>query len=422
LPETILKLRRRVWERSGNRNKDAMKIALVSPYDYAYPSGVNTHIAHLQEKFTGMGHQVKIIAPSSRPDETSQDPSILVFGKPIPIRASGSVVRSPISPGLVFSKRIRDVLWQERFDVLHIHEPLMPTLATAVLHHATDELTVGTFHASRARSWGYPFWKPICLNRWFDKLNGKIAVSSAAREFVNRYFPSEYEIIPNGIDLPHFDVELSPMPQFCDGKLNILFVGRMEKRKGFKFMLRAYEKVKKEFPECRLIVVGPEGRAWNKHRKTAEKRGLKDVVFAGYISYDELPRYYKSADVFCSPATDKESFGIVLLEAMAVGKPIVATDIAGYAAVVSNGVDGLLVTPRDENALAGALLQILNDSSLRESMGAMGKAKARNYDWETVAGQVMSYYEDLLNNRPGVRSEETTCAQYGSAHLGAECK
>ena len=399
-----------------------MKIALVSPYDYAYPGGVNIHISRLQENFTQMGHEVKIIAPSSKPRETMKDGNILVFGKPIPIRASGSVVRSPISPRLVFSDRIRNVLVQERFDVLHIHEPLMPTLATAVLHHASDEITVGTFHASRARSWGYPFWKPICLNRWFDKLIGRIAVSEAAKEFVNRYFPSDYRIIPNGIDLPHFARELSPLPQYIDGKLNILFVGRMEKRKGFKYLLLAFEKVKKEFPGCRLIVVGPQGREWQKYRKTAIKRNIKDVVFEGYVAYDELPRFYKSADIFCSPATDKESFGMVLLEAMAVGKPTVATNIAGYAAVVSHGVDGLLVRPRDADELAGALLTLLQDSTLRESLGAMGKVKASDYGWDAVAEQVMSYYEDLIEGRPAVRNEETACAQHGSAHLGAACQ
>jgi phosphatidylinositol alpha-mannosyltransferase len=399
-----------------------MKIALVSPYDYAYPSGVNMHISHLHENFTRMGHQVKIIAPSSKPGEAQNNGDLMFFGRPIPIRASGSVVRSPVSPKLVFSSRIKDMLKQERFDVLHIHEPLMPTLATAVLHHASQELTVGTFHAYRARSWGYPFWKPICLNRWFDKLNGRIAVSKSALEFVSRYFPADYRIIPNGIDLKHFTGNVTPFPQYCDGKLNILFVGRMEKRKGFKYLLGAYERVKREFPECRLIVVGPQGRSWEKYRKHAIKHNLKDVICAGYVPYEDLPRYYRSADIFCAPATDKESFGLVLLEAMAVGKPTVASDIAGYSAVVDHGVNSLLVRPRDEKALANALLQLLQDKSLRESMGSKAEIKARDYSWETVAQQVMSYYDDLLQGSPGKVNEEIACAQQGSTHLGTACK
>jgi phosphatidylinositol alpha-mannosyltransferase len=396
-----------------------MKIALVSPYDYAYTGGVNIHISRLQENFTRMGHEVKIIAPSSKPQETQKNGDVIVFGRPVPIHASGSVVRSPVSPGLVFSSGIRDMLRRERFDVIHIHEPLMPTLATAVLHHASQELTVGTFHASRSRSWGYPFWKPICLNRWFNKLDGRIAVSFAAMEFVSRYFPGDYTIIPNGIDLPHFSRQVTPLERFCDGKLNILFVGRMEKRKGFKYLLGAYEKVKRELPQCRLIVVGPQDRSYGKYQRLAVKRNLKDVVFAGYVSYEELPRYYKSADIFCSPATGWESFGLVLLEAMAVGKPTVASDIPGYAAVISDGVDGLLVKPRDEEALAGAILQLLQDGSLRERMGEMGKVKAGDYSWEKVAQQVMNYYQELLKGRSGVISEEISTACQGSAFLSS---
>ncbi|TET16275.1 MAG: glycosyltransferase family 1 protein [Dehalococcoidia bacterium] len=396
-----------------------MKIALVSPYDYAYTGGVNIHISRLQENFTRMGHEVKIIAPSSKPQETQKNGDVIVFGRPVPIHASGSVVRSPVSPGLVFSSGIRDMLRRERFDVIHIHEPLMPTLATAVLHHASQELTVGTFHASRSRSWGYSFWKPICLNRWFNKLDGRIAVSSTAMEFVSRYFPSDYTIIPNGIDLPHFSRQVTPLERFCDGKLNILFVGRMEKRKGFKYLLGAYEKVKRELPQCRLIVVGPQDRSYEKYQRLAVKRNLKDVVFTGYVSYEELPRYYKSADIFCSPATCWESFGLVLLEAMAAGKPTVASDIAGYAAVVNDGVDGLLVKPRDEKALAGTILQLLQDGSLRERMGEMGKIKAGDYSWEKVAQQVMDYYQELLKGRSGVISEEISTASQGSAFLGS---
>jgi len=396
-----------------------MKIALVSPYDYAYSGGVNIHISRLQENFTRMGHEVKIIASSSKPQETQKDGDVIVFGRPVPIHASGSVVRSPVSPGLVFSSGIRDMLRRERFDVIHIHEPLMPTLATAVLHHASQELTVGTFHACRSRSWGYPFWKPICLNRWFNKLDGRIAVSFAAMEFISKYFPGDYTIIPNGIDLPHFSREMTPLEQFCDGKLNILFVGRMEKRKGFKYLLGAYEKVKRELPQCRLIVVGPEDRSYRKYQRLAAKRNLKDVVFAGYVSYEDLPRYYKSADIFCSPATGWESFGLVLLEAMAAGKPTVASDIAGYAAVISDGVDGLLVKPRDEKALASAILQLLQDGSLRERMGEMGKVNVGDYSWERVAQQVMNYYQELLKGSSGVISEEIPTACQGSAFFGS---
>jgi phosphatidylinositol alpha-mannosyltransferase len=393
-----------------------MKIALVSPYDYAYPGGVNNHIASLEEYFTWMGHEVKIIAPSSRPRKTSDN--AIIIGKPVPIRASGSIVRSPVSPMLMFSDRIKKILEQEKFDVVHIHEPMMPALAVSVLHHCSNVVIVGTFHASRSNSWGYTIWKPL-LKKWMAKLDGKIAVSKAARDFVSRYFPGDYVIIPNGIDLNRFSDKAPPIEQYRDGKLNILFVGRLEKRKGFKYLLGAYERVKKQFPQCRLIVVSPAGRLCKKYQKIAARRKLKDVVFADRVSYEELPRYYNTADIFCSPAIGWESFGMVLLEAMATGKPIVASDIPGYAGLVTNGVEGLLVKPGDEKAFSGALLQLLQDESMRKAMGEKGKLKAKDYSWEVIAQKVMSYYQKLLQDRAGKMDKELSCACQGSSYPGA---
>lgn len=392
-----------------------MKIALVSPYDYAYPGGVNNHIACLEERFTRMGHEVKIIAPSSNPQKTSESGNAIVIGKPVPIRASGSVVRCSVSPKLLFSDRIKKMLEQEKFDVVHIHEPMMPALAISVLHHSSSkELVVGTFHATRSNSWGYMIWKPL-LKKWMAKIEGKIAVSDAAMGFIDRYFPGDYRIIPNGIDLQRFSDKVAPIEKYRDGKLNILFVGRLEKRKGFKYLLGAYGRVKKGFPQCRLIVVSPPGRLCKKYEKIAERRNLKDVVFAGYVSDEDLPRYYNTADIFCAPATGWESFGMVLLEAMATGKPIVATDIPGYAGLISQGVEGLLVKPSDEKALAGAILTLLKDKPMREKMGESGKKKAQDYSWDVVAQKVMDYYQYLLQKRNEVVDKEIACACQGSS-------
>jgi phosphatidylinositol alpha-mannosyltransferase len=228
-------------------------------------------------------------------------------------------------------------------------------------------------------------------------------------------------IIPNGIDLERFTDKVPPIEKYRDDKQNILFVGRVEKRKGFKYLLGAYEHVKREFPQCRLIVVSPHSRLSQKYENIAAKRNLKDVVFAGYVSFEELPGYYNTADIFCSPATGWESFGMVLMEAMATGKPIVASDIPGYAGLVSHGVEGLLVKPQDEKALASALMSLLRDKSMREKMGEKGKLKARDYSWEVVARKVMEYYEKLLQSRTGVVNKEIDSASQGSSHPGAAC-
>ena len=376
-----------------------MKIALVSPYDFAYPGGVVNHISALEQYFTKMGHEVKVIAPASKAVSNLGD-RLIPIGKPRPIPVSGSIARITIS--LRLASRIKEVLAKEKFDIIHLHEPFMPMLCSAVLRFSDNAANIGTFHACHG-SPGYGFGRPITtmmLKRRRRKLTGKIAVSKPAMDFARKYIPGYYNIIPNGIDVEHFSPDVPPLDEFCDGKLNILFVGRMEKRKGLNFLLEAYRQVKQEIPNSRLIVVGPGTRLRSIYERKVRRSKLQDVVFVGYASYDELPRYYKTADIYCSPATGRESFGIVLLEAMAVGKPVVASNIDGYANVISHGVDGLLVPPKDKRLLAQALISLMSDASLRQQMGANGILKAKRYSWENIAQKILSYYMRLLSEPP----------------------
>ncbi len=375
-----------------------MKIALVSPYDFAYPGGVTNHISSLEYYLTRMGHEVKVIAPASKAVTTFGD-RFIPIGRPRSIPTSGSIARVTISPWL--SSRIKAVLNEEKFDIIHLHEPLMPMLCTTVLR-LSQTTNIGTFHAFAGRP-SYSFAKPLAmrfLKKWFRKLDGKIAVSKPAMEFVNKYLPGDYTIIPNGVDLAHFSPDVPPIDEFCDGKLNILFTGRLEKRKGANYLLKAYQRVKEEIPDSRLIIVGPGTRLRNKYEKHVKRHGLKDVVFIGYVSYDDLPRYYKTADIFCAPATGRESFGIVLLEAMAIGKPIVASNIEGYASLLTHGAEGLLVPPKDKEALAQALISLMTDESLRQQMGARGILKAKEYDWKYLTQRILDFYISILSQSP----------------------
>ena len=371
-----------------------MKIALVSPYDFAHPGGVVNHITCLEQQLTKMGHEVKIIAPASKAVSTLGD-RLIPIGRPRSLPVSGSVARITLSPWL--SSRIKAVLAQEHFDLVHLHEPLMPMLCTTVLR-LSHTPNVGTFHAAGGKPW-YSFGTPIgklLLNNWFHRLDNKIAVSVTAMEYVNKYFPDKYNIIPNGVDTKHFSPDALPIEEFNDGKLNILFIGRLEKRKGVDYLLEAYRQIKPKYPESRLIIVGPGIRLRHKYEKRVRKNNLKDVVFVGYASYQDLPRYYKTADIVCCPAIGWESFGIVLVEAMAVGKPIVASNIQGYNSVVTDGVDGLLVPPKNAAKLAEALISLMTDESLRQKMGARGRAKAVDYDWKYIAQRVMDCYLSVL--------------------------
>jgi phosphatidylinositol alpha-mannosyltransferase len=371
-----------------------VKIGLVSPYDYSFPGGVVNHIAHLAHNFTQCGHQVKIIAPCLKSGTRYFEEEVTPVGRPFPIPSAGSIARVPLSPWL--PDQVGEILARENFDILHLHEPFTPMLALSALLKS-NYINVGTFHACHSKPRAYWLGKPI-LRKLLPRLHGKIAVSKPALDYVSRHLPGDYRIIPNGIDTEHFFPDGPKQKELlADDKVNILFVGRLEKRKGVSYLLNACAKVKESFPHFRLIIVGPGTRLRSRYENLAKDLGLANIVFIGFVPSAELPTYYRSADIFCAPATGGESFGIVLLEAMACGKPVVATSIEGYASLLANDEGGLLVPPRDKEALAGALLSLLNDKSLRHRMGAKGRIKAEKYSWANVAKQVMDYYTTLLS-------------------------
>ena len=379
-----------------------MKLAMVSPYDFTRPGGVTAHVAQLARSLGRSGHEIQVLAPHS-PSRDFQDSDLLVpFGRSVPLPSGGSTARVTLSWWLY--PKIRALLKKEQFDIIHLHEPMVPILPLCVLEFSKS-VNVGTFHASYSRQHLYRAFQPI-IKRWQKRLHGSIAVSPAARRYVNNTFPGEYEIIPNGIDYKHFSANVAPLPQYQDGKLNILFVGRLEKRKGLRYLLEAYSKLKWEMPNTRLIVVGP-GNPDKESYRILSSHGLRDVEFAGRVSYDELPRYYATADIFCSPATGGESFGIVLLEAMSAGKPVVASDIEGFRGIMTDGEQGLLVTKKDTGGLANALGRLARDPELRSKLGGQGSRSAEDYRWEVVAGRVEEYYNRCIQAANGSTGTRT---------------
>jgi phosphatidylinositol alpha-mannosyltransferase len=384
-----------------------LKIALVSPYDYPYPGGVTNHVKHLYREFVRMGNEVRIMAPSSNRNIEREETDLYRIGGVRRIPANGSIARITLSFRL--ARRVREVLASEQFDVVHVHEPLMPSLPPTVLRYS-ESLNIGTFHAYRGSYYGYFYGRPV-LRFAFRQLDGRIAVSRAAKRFVRQYFMAPYRIIPNGVELDRFAREsVEPLPQFSDGKPNILFVGRPEKRKGVGYLLRAYPEVKAAFPDARFIIVGAGN--WEDSAYTAyiERHRLRDIVVVGRVSDDELPRYLRTATVFCAPATQGESFGIVLLEAMASSLPVVASDIEGYRQVMTQGSEGLMVPPRNQKALGEALCALLQDRQAAEQMGQRGRETARLYSWDRIAEQVVDFYV-----RTGTRTFPTYAAEALSA-------
>ena len=364
-----------------------MKVGLVSPYDWAHPGGVSEHIRHLADEVRALGNEVRVLAPASRRD--IDEPGFYRIGGVVPIRVNDSVAR--ITLNLNLSRRVQAILAAERFDVIHLHEPFMPALPLTVLRMSRTA-NVGTFHAYAKRNLGYyygrPFFKP-----YLRRLHATIAVSGPAREFVRHYFPeAEPQVVPNGIDVSDFRPGHTPIHHLRDGMVNVLFVGRLEKRKGLGDLVLGFRELQKRVERVRLVIVG-DGPLRAETERLVDRHQLRNVVMAGFVPSSVLPRYYASADIACFPATGGESFGVVLLEAMASGLPVVATELPGYLSVVQAGRDALTVRPRSPVELGAALTVLARDPELRRRLGEAGRQEAQRYAWRAVAGRVIEIYQ-----------------------------
>jgi len=362
-----------------------VKIGLVSPYVYPLPGGVTQHVRFLYENLRLRGHEVRILT-SSHGLQRSSEGDVIRLGKGFSMPSNGSVGTITLSPRYV--SQAHDLLERERFDVLHFHEPFVPFLSLVLLNQS-QSVNIATFHAYGGWSPAYEFGARA-LRGYADRLHGRIAVSAAARHFIDRYFPGDYKVIPNGVDITRLHGAV-PLTRWQDGTRNILFVGRFEPRKGVLDLLKAYRILRRTGYDCRLLLVGGGPQEREARRYVATRR-LQGVEFLGRVSDDERNQLFRTADVFCSPATGRESFGIVLLEAMAAGAPIVASDIHGYKGVVRRGREALLVPPKDHKELAAALGRLLRDRELAASMAASGLVRAEEFSWPRVTAKVDDYY------------------------------
>jgi phosphatidylinositol alpha-mannosyltransferase len=373
---------------AAGRDRRPLKIGIVSPYGYPDPGGVNEHVRYTHDAMRTMGHDVWIIT-SKYGRQRESEGHIIRLGTGWAAPANGSVGR--VTLGLRFKHQAREVLEAQRFDILHFHEPFVPFLSPTMLD-ASETVNIATFHAFGGFSPSYWIGSKFA-GRLARLLHGRIAVSGAARHFINRYFPGEYRIIPNGVDLERF-AEAQPYEELRDGTLNVLFVGRFEERKGLTHLLKAYHRLRKRKVDGRLLVIGA-GPKEREYRRFVGLRGIRDVEFLGRVSDEEKVRYFASADIYCAPNTGQESFGIVLLEAMAAGVPIVASDIHGFKRVVERNEQGILVEPRNPRALAAGLYALARDPDLRQEMGDAGRRRAPEFSWDRVTERIVDYYYEV---------------------------
>lgn len=370
------------------------KIALFSPYDFALPGGVNEHVVNLHSQFLSRGIESSVVAPVSG----SIVPAIQNFipmGKPLPIPTGGSVARVSLSVWL--RKKIRNLLKDEEFDVVHIHEPFAGAVTLGALSPTDSKhniARVATFH-SYGGSQLYKVVAKKILKIYSDRLNGRIAVSEVAKEFINKYLPDEYEVIPNGVDVESF-TKVNGFANLRDGKINILFLSRLDNRKGLRYLLMSYCDLKWQYPNLRLIIVG-SGELDSESSRILGERNPQDVILAGGVSEENKRRYYASADIFCAPATGQESFGIVLLEAMASRTPMVASSIKGFSQVVRDKESALLFTPKDVDDLSKSLATLIKNPSLRKRLSECGWHDVQTYNWPDVSEKILDYYGKILS-------------------------
>ncbi|HEY8300508.1 MAG TPA: glycosyltransferase family 4 protein [Jatrophihabitans sp.] len=363
-----------------------MRIGIVCPYSWDIPGGVQAHVRDLAEQLIGLGHQVSVLAPGDE-DLPGLAPYVVMAGKAVPIPYNGSVAR--LQFGVVSAARVRRWLRDGAFDVVHVHEPAPPSLSllTCMIH---DGPMVATFHAATARSRFLAMFDTV-LQPFLEKLAGRIAVSAAARTVIVEHLGADAVVIPNGVEVSHF-AAAHPLDGYPRRGGTVGFVGRYdEPRKGMDVLVGAVERLAADRPDLQVVVAGRGDRQEFLDRLPA---GLAPrFAMLGQVSEVDKARMLRSVDVYCAPNTGQESFGVILLEAMAARAPIVASDIDAFRRVLDGGAAGQLFATGDPVNLAAALGELLDDPGRRDQLVAAGDTAVAPYDWRVVVHSVLRVYE-----------------------------
>ncbi|MFG2655257.1 glycosyltransferase family 4 protein [Streptomyces sp. NPDC048425] len=373
-----------------------MKIGIVCPYSWDVPGGVQFHIRDLAEHLIALGHQVSVLAPAD--DETPLPPYVVSAGRAVPVPYNGSVAR--LNFGFLSAARVRRWLHDGTFDVIHIHEPASPSLGLLSCWAAQGPI-VATFHTSNPRSRAmiaaYPILQPA-----LEKISARIAVSEYARRTLVEHLGGDAVVIPNGVDVDFF-AGAEPKAEWQGGTIG--FIGRIdEPRKGLPVLMKALPRILTERPGTRLLVAGRGDEEEAVASLPAEMR--EQVVFLGMVSDEDKARLLRSVDVYVAPNTGGESFGIILVEAMSAGAPVLASNLDAFAQVLDQGGAGELFANEDANALADSAVRLLGDAGRREELRERGSKHVRRFDWSTVGADILSVYETVTTGAAAVATDE----------------
>lgn len=361
------------------------RIALVTEYYYPHLGGVCEHVHFFAREARRRGHHVDII--TSHIAGAEEQPHVIRIGRSQPVQANGSQARITLGWGL--RHQMRRVLREGEYDIVHVHSPLTPVLPLLAIDEA-DCPVVGTFHTYFDRSTGYALFNRY-FQRRLDKLSAAIAVSHSTTVALNPYFAADWTIIPNGIDVDVFNPRAPRAPEVRADVPSILFLGRFDPRNGLDTLIDAFRRVKRRGRRAQLVVVG-DGPLRDHYYALAG--GDPDITFVGAV-LEARPSYYANCSIYACPTT-KASFGITLLESMACETPIVCSDILGFRDVVRHDREALMVPCGDRDALADALVRLIDDQTLRARLGTRGRQEAMQYGWDRVTEQVLDVYHSIL--------------------------
>lgn len=376
-----------------------MRIGLVCPYTWDVPGGVQAHVRDLATSLLRLGHEVSVLAPVDDPDGADLPAWLVPAGRAVPVPYNGSVARLAFGP--VSLTRTRRWLRRGDFDVLHLHEPTVPSLAMLACFAARGPM-VATFHTATARSRALQVFGTT-LQPGLEKITGRIAVSPAARRVVVEHLGHDAVLIPNGVQVSAF-AGARPLPDRPDGP-TVVFVGRIdEQRKGLQVLLAALPDLVARVPDVTLLVAGPGDV--EEVRATIPEELAGHVRLLGLVSEADKASVYASGDVYCAPNTHGESFGVVLIESMATGTPVVASDLEAFRRVLQDGRAGVLAPVGDAAALAVVLADLLEDPARRTALAAAGTRAVQAYDWSQVTRQVLEVYETVAAVRAAVVVDE----------------
>jgi phosphatidylinositol alpha-mannosyltransferase len=367
-----------------------MRIGMVCPYPWDVPGGVQYHVRDLAETLRGLGHHVEVLTPAER-EENLPDEHVTWVGRAVPVPYNGSIASMQF--GLVSAARVRRWLREGAFDVVHVHEPASVSISLLVCIIAEGPI-VATFHAATTRSKVLavlgPWFRP-----WLEKITGRIAVSDFARRVQVEHLGGDAVVIPNGVHVPAFAAG-PQLPGYVrgEGSPTIGFLGRYdEPRKGLPVLLEAMRTLVRDHPSVRLLVAGRGDP--DELDELVGKELRPHVTLLGELTEPEKAAFLRSVDVYCAPNLLGESFGVILLEAMAAGAPVVASDLDAFARVLEEGAAGLLVSRGDAAALARALSGLLGEPDRRGQLAAAGRQAVAGYDWSVVARRIVAVYETV---------------------------